>query len=215
MNRAERRRLAHHSPAAVVENVETFVVRHLARMLDAEGIRYLLCGGCAALVHGVSAKGEAKDIDFWVQNGTERAALIAMVPRVPDYPFPTERGGGLQIDVVTDHENSFAAATQRLHAWGNDIAGGITLAECWERRLEVGLLGGVRLAVIGRADLIANKRAIGRPHDHLVADELERLPPRKAQTSPQTHLFRARNMGHNPRRVVVGPGGVTRTYPGW
>ena len=41
---------------------------------------------------------------------------------------------------------------------------GVELQDAWQRRVP-GLLDGVELAFIARADLIANKRAVGRPED--------------------------------------------------
>jgi hypothetical protein len=41
---------------------------------------------------------------------------------------------------------------------------GVAFADAWERRRE-DHLGATRIAVIGREDLIANKRVAGRPRD--------------------------------------------------
>ena len=41
---------------------------------------------------------------------------------------------------------------------------GVDLAEAWQRRI-TGALDGIEVAFIARQDLIANKRAVGRPED--------------------------------------------------
>ena len=50
---------------------------------------------------------------------------------------------------------------------------GVTFAEAWPRR-ETLDLGGHAVAVIGRDDLLRNKRAAGRPQDLADVDVLER-----------------------------------------
>jgi hypothetical protein len=52
---------------------------------------------------------------------------------------------------------------------------GVDFESAWRRRIEA-IVDGESYFVIGRDDLIANKRASGRPQDLLDADRLERLP---------------------------------------
>ena len=52
---------------------------------------------------------------------------------------------------------------------------GVDFESAWRRRIEA-IVDGESYFVIGRDDLIANKRATGRPQDLLDADRLERLP---------------------------------------
>lgn len=55
---------------------------------------------------------------------------------------------------------------------------GVTFADAWPRR-EVREIDGVACPVIARSDLIANKRAAGRPQDLADVDVLERQSRRK------------------------------------
>jgi hypothetical protein len=55
---------------------------------------------------------------------------------------------------------------------------GVRFEEAWPRRLETAF-GSVRCAVIGRADLLTNKRAAGRPQDLADVAALERLETSK------------------------------------
>jgi hypothetical protein len=50
---------------------------------------------------------------------------------------------------------------------------GVEFAEAWSRRIDASF-GHVRTTVIGLDDLIANKRAAGRPQDVADVDALER-----------------------------------------
>lgn len=51
---------------------------------------------------------------------------------------------------------------------------GVTFAEAWASRISI-TLDEVPLHVIGKAELIRNKRAVGRLQDLADADELEKL----------------------------------------
>jgi len=51
----------------------------------------------------------------------------------------------------------------------------VSFEEAWPRRTTV-RIGDLSVGVIGRQDLIRNKRATGRPQDLLDADRLDRDP---------------------------------------
>jgi hypothetical protein len=55
---------------------------------------------------------------------------------------------------------------------------GVRFEDAWPRRLETSF-GFVRCGVIGRVDLLANKRAAGRPQDLADVAALERLEKAK------------------------------------
>ncbi|MEA2336508.1 MAG: hypothetical protein QOE82_515, partial [Thermoanaerobaculia bacterium] len=52
---------------------------------------------------------------------------------------------------------------------------GVNFEAAWQRRLTVSV-NGREFMFIGRDDLIASKRAAGRPNDFRDIEELERLP---------------------------------------
>jgi hypothetical protein len=56
----------------------------------------------------------------------------------------------------------------------------VRFEEAWPRRLETSF-GSVRCAVVGRADLLANKRAAARPQDLADVAALERSEKSKAK----------------------------------
>jgi hypothetical protein len=58
---------------------------------------------------------------------------------------------------------------------------GVLFDEAWPRRIEV-LFGTLRCGVIGRADLLTNKRAAGRPQNLADVAALERLENLKGKT---------------------------------
>jgi hypothetical protein len=55
---------------------------------------------------------------------------------------------------------------------------GVTFAAAWPRRVDVEI-GGMRVHVIARDDLLANKRATGRPQDRRDARAIERASRRR------------------------------------
>lgn len=52
---------------------------------------------------------------------------------------------------------------------------GVNLAEAWDRRVSA-VLSDTPVNLIARADLIANKRAVGRPQDLIDAEALSKPP---------------------------------------
>ena len=108
------------------------------------------------------------DLDVWVRATPENAqrvwnALVKFGAPLVDLTLADLSEPGLtfqmglpprRIDVLTD-------------------ISGVTFEEAWGNRLNVEN-DGIRYAVIGKTDLIRNKRAAGRPKDLVDADELER-----------------------------------------
>ena len=62
-----------------------------------------------------------------------------------------------------------------VSATGHDHFFGVTFDEAWSARVEADM-DGLKVFVIGRAALIRNKRATGRPQDLADVDQLEKGP---------------------------------------
>ncbi len=134
--------------------------RELLVLLIKKKVRFLVVGGHALAVHAEPRF--TKDLDLLVEptlaNGRRlRAALLAlgfgpMAPEADELrapgPFWVFGRPPQQVDVLTKIP-------------------GVVFRSAWGRRVEV-KLGALRIPVIGRADLLAAKRAAGRPQD--VAD---------------------------------------------
>jgi hypothetical protein len=146
------------------------VNRDFAEMLaalSAAGAEYLLVGAHALAVHGVvRATG---DLDIWVRPTAENAkkvwsALIAFGAPLQDL---TER------DLATpDLIFQIGVAPYRIDVmtWID----GVTFDEAWTGRTSV-RVDGQEIAVIGRDDLLRNKRSTGRLRDLADAEELEKI----------------------------------------
>jgi hypothetical protein len=145
----------------------------LLTALSAADARFLVVGGYAVGVHGRPRA--TKDLDVWIEASAGNARKVMQALR--DFGAPlgdlVERdleapGTGFKmgeppsrIDILTQIE-------------------GVLFEDAWPRRLETSF-GSVRCAVIGRADLLANKRAAGRPQDLADVAALEKLAKSKGK----------------------------------
>ena len=140
--------------------------RDLFAALNDADAKYLLVGGYALAVH--AAPRFTKDLDVWVEPTAANAARAMAALEAFGAPTSSLRESDLatpeivfqiglppnRIDIVTSID-------------------GVRFEEAWSDRV-ASTYGDQPIAVIGRAHLIVNKRATGRPQDALDADILER-----------------------------------------
>ena len=125
--------------------------------LNGAGAKYLLIGAHAVAFHAEPRY--TKDLDVWVGASSENAVCVlralkafgAPLGDVSEVDF-AQPGVTLQIGVAP---NRIDIATE---------VDGVTFEEAWPNRIETEY-GDDRIWVIGRAELIANKTAAGRPQD--------------------------------------------------
>jgi predicted nucleotidyltransferase len=143
--------------------------------LQRHAVRFILIGGVAMRGHGSSHLTD--DVDLYYARDPDNLAALAealapLHPRLrgadPDLPFRWDLRtlrAGLNFTFDTD-----AGAVDLL----GEVPGVDSFEGVWERSDEMELLGtAVRIASL--SDLIAMKRAAGRPKDELHLRELERL----------------------------------------
>lgn len=128
--------------------------------LQAEGARFLLVGAHAMALHGVPRA--TQDIDLWVDPSRENASkvwrsIIAFGAPVADLGIEEE-------DFTTPGMVVQLGLPPNRIDLMTDPSGLDSFSEAWERRAEFNVLG-LRVPVLSRADLIANKRASGRTKD--------------------------------------------------
>jgi hypothetical protein len=130
-------------------------------------VDFLLIGGQAVIAHGYPRL--TKDMDLWVRptssNGARVVAALAAFGAAPDALTPEQFEDPrtllmlgrepFRVDILTDIP-------------------GVTFDEAWAARIFV-TLDGVRVPVIGKRELIKNKRAVGRLQDLADAEHLELL----------------------------------------
>jgi len=132
-------------------------LKELLKLLNAHKVEFLVVGGYALAFHG--APRYTGDLDMLVRPEAENARRI--LAALDDFGF-----GSLEVD-----ENDFTTADRVLQLGiapaRIDLMTSIT-GVGWEEAFANcvdGELGGVPVKYIGRADFIANKRAIGRNKD--------------------------------------------------
>ena len=143
--------------------------RDLFAALNDAGARYLLVGGYALAVHSVPRF--TKDLDVWTDPNPENAGRILEALRHFGAPTTSleevdlaHAGTVFQIGVAPNRIDVITAID------------GVLFSDAWPARVKA-RYGDQTIGVIGRAHLIANKRATGRPQDLLDAESLERLNP--------------------------------------
>ncbi len=129
----------------------------MLRALSAAGAEFLIVGAYAMAAHGVPRA--TGDLDLWVRPTPENAARVLDALRAFGAPLfdlslrdLVSRGTVFQlglpprrIDILTSID-------------------GVTFERAWQARVS-SRLGDVDVPVLGREELIRNKRAAGRPKD--------------------------------------------------
>jgi len=139
--------------------------RDFLTCLNEAGVEYLVIGGHAVAYHGYVRP--TRDIDVWIAVSTANAQKL--VQAVNSF-FGTELEG-LAKEWFLDHDNvTRFGAVPNLIEIVPTISGG-NFQEAYARKVAVEI-DGQRVNLIGLDDLLANKRASGRPKDIADLDEL-------------------------------------------
>ena len=140
--------------------------RDLFFALSAAEARFLVVGAYAAMLH--IPPRYTKDLDIWVGASPENAVRVYGALRAFGAPI-----GDLSIqDLATPGVIlQIGVEPNRIDILTSIEA--VLFAEAWERRIE-STYGGVTIHVLGFADLLRNKRAVGRPQDLLDVANLEK-----------------------------------------
>lgn len=135
------------------------------RLLNERQVRYVVAGGFAVAAHGTPRY--TKDLDVWVEVGPENAErLLRALDEFGMGSLGLTEADFLEHDVVVQ----LGYEPNRI-----DLLTGLTgveFAEAYPRRIVV-RLGDVDVPFLGRDDLIANKRALGRARDLADVEDLE------------------------------------------
>ena len=136
--------------------------------LATANVRFLVVGAHALAVHGLPRG--TQDLDVWIERSPENAARTWQALGAFGAPLDS-------VDVSqTDFERPNVVVQLGLPPNRIDLMTGISgvaeFSEAWSRRVE-GPVRGRPVPFLGRADLVANKRAAGRPKDLADAAALE------------------------------------------
>jgi len=137
----------------------------LLRGLNAASAKYLIVGAHALGNYG--APRATGDLDIWIDRSAENTEIVYRVLAEFGAPLGEVSAGDLQSDDLV-----LAIGVPPLRVDILTEASGITFADAWRSRVE-GFLGHVPVHYIGRAELVANKRASGRTKDLADIEALE------------------------------------------
>ena len=136
----------------------------LLRIFNANRVKYLVIGGYAVVQYAEPRY--TKDLDMWIR--TDNANAEAVYKSLREFGAPLE---GLTARDFAEEGYFFRIGIPPIRV---DIIMGIPGAnfdECWQRRNEEDF-DGLEVCFISKQDLIAAKRASGRPQDLIDADLL-------------------------------------------
>jgi len=135
------------------------------RLLDAEGVEYLLIGGYAVAYHGYPRATE--DIDLWIASNPENAERIVRALR--QFGFDVQE---LAPDLFLKPNSIVRMGVPPLRIELATTISGLEFRKSYKSRVTA-VLDGINVSIISLADLKENKKASGRFRD---LDDLERLP---------------------------------------
>ncbi len=143
----------------------------LLRLFNANQVKYLVVGGYALIQYAEPRY--TKELDLWISADATNAEAV--------YRALREFGAPLANLTAADFAQEGYFYQMGVPPVRVDILMGIpgvTFAEAWPRRAEVDF-DGLLVPFISRQDLIAAKRASGRPQDLLDVAQLTARPARR------------------------------------
>ena len=129
----------------------------LLRAFNAAGVEYVVIGAYAVALH---ARPRATgDLDVFVRATPENARRVYRA--LAEFGAPLE---SLTVEELAAGNLVFQIGVAPLRIDVTTTIEGVTFDQAWSGRI-AGKLDGIDVNVIGRDDLIANKRAAARPKD--------------------------------------------------
>jgi predicted nucleotidyltransferase len=145
--------------------------KDLLAAFAASGVRYLLIGGYAVIFHGRPRA--TKDMDLLVSlDDANRERLLDALSAFGASPTVIGAARSMTVDDIV----YFGVSPLRVDLLGS--ASAVAFDAAYSRAVETSL-DGIPVRVIAIDDLIANKRASGRPRDLDDVRELERAAARR------------------------------------
>lgn len=151
-------------------------VQTLFRSFNVHGVRYLLVGGFAVMLHGYART--TQDLDVWVESGTENRTRLIDALRQIDVA-----GAAL----LRDNPLIFGWTSLRFGKSGFELDLGeelnafrsLDFSDCYQRATQAEF-DGVPFRVLHLNDLLREKQSTGRLQDLADAEELQKIAQRRA-----------------------------------
>ncbi len=126
-------------------------------LLNSNDVEYLLIGGFAMGAHGYPRT--TQDIDVWIERSSDNAKRTLKALREFGFDPPSEIESRL---LREDQIIRMGLPPFRIEIL--TTISGVAFADCYARR-QMRQIDDLTISVIARTDLIANKKASGRPKD--------------------------------------------------
>jgi hypothetical protein len=139
----------------------------LCRLFTARGVEYLLVGGQAVIAHGYPRL--TKDLDLWVRPTRENGKRVLDALAAFGTPLPS-----FDAQRFTRPETLLMLGEDPFRVDILTDIPGVEFESAWCRRTSV-VLEDERIPLIAKADLIANKKAVGRLQDLADVEVLEAI----------------------------------------
>ena len=136
--------------------------------LTEAGADYMVVGGYAVMAHGYVRA--TQDFDVWVRASPDNIARVMVAMEA--FGFPPGLTAAELEDTSGPPPTGFRFGRPPLAIDLLTTVQGIEFDEAWAGA-ELRRLGGLEVRVIGRAELLANKRATGRVKDAADVEALE------------------------------------------
>ena len=143
--------------------------RDMLSALNEEGVEYLVVGAYALAAHGIPRA--TGDLDFWVRNSHDN--VLRLLRALESFGAPTDE---LSPADLTQEDVVFQIGREPNRIDFLTSIDGVGFDEAWSDQLEVEI-DGLAVRVLSRDQLIANKKAVGRPRDLADVQELEGQGP--------------------------------------
>ena len=140
-------------------------LREFIELLNSHAVDYLIVGGHAVAYHGYPRY--TGDIDVFVRASRENA--LKLVAALAAFGFGQV---GLDADTFTESEKVVQLGRPPNRIDILTSISGVSFETAWDGRIGADL-DGVPVCFIGRADLVANKRAAARQKDLADLEEIE------------------------------------------
>ena len=138
--------------------------KELFEFLNANKVEYMLLGGYAVIAYGYVRN--TSDIDIVVSDGEENARRLMRA--LADFGFGETE---LRVDLFTEPDSVVRMGVEPMKIEILNYLKGVDFKEAYSRRRSVEVED-ISVDLIALQDLLANKRAVGRPKDLVDADEL-------------------------------------------
>jgi hypothetical protein len=139
--------------------------RDMLSALSAAGAEFLVVGAHALAAHGYTRA--TGDLDVWIRRSDENAPRVLEAIKLFGAPLLD-----LTLEDLKTPDIVFQIGIVPFRIDILTSIAGVDFDDAWPDRVTVNVEG-MELPVIGRQQLLANKRATGRPKDALDADWLE------------------------------------------